>query len=164
MSFYEDLKFGQDAERRLLERHPFLEYTDGRTSDFRIKGTNIFIEKKADSYDFYKYENLIMERYSKEEKPGGPFSAVKTCRYFIYNFVANDIVYVFKTVQLVARIKKLVKKHDLKLHDRWNPGYVTRYYKIPFKYLEDIVMGMDSLETEYDKAVKRKKARKAVKP
>lgn len=159
MSFYDDLKFGQDAERRLLERHPFLKYADGRKSDLTIEGTKIHVELKADTYDFYKYGNLIMERFSKEEKLGGPFSAVKTCRYFVYNFVANDIVYVFNTKQLVARINKLVKKHNLKLFDRWNPGYTTRYYKVPFKYLTDIVMGMDSLEAEYVKAAKRKAKR-----
>lgn len=152
MSFHEDRKFGDDGVRRFVDRYTYLVFTDGRKSDLRIEGTEIHVEHKADSYDFYDYGNLIIERYSREEKPGGPYSAEEKCKYFVYNFVANDIIYVFETKKLVKLVDKLVKKHNLKLCNRWNPKYVTRYYKIPYKYLAEIEIGMKALEAEYLKA------------
>jgi hypothetical protein len=56
---------------------------------------------------------------------------------------------------LLARLKKLVKKHDLKLFDRWNPGYVTQYYKVPITMLEDLNLGMSRLESEFKQAQKK---------
>lgn len=156
MSFYEDLKFGQDSERLLVMKYKFLEQTDGRKGDLRIKGTNIIVEKKADSYDPDKYSNFIMERWSKEGAPGGPFQSLKNgCRYFLYQFVQKNRIYVFDTVQLVARIKKLVKKNNLPLYDKHNVGYVTQYYKIPISMLEDLNLGMEKLEKLYLQAKKK---------
>jgi len=163
MSFYDDLKFGQDSERLLVEKYQFLEHTTGRKSDFMIKGTNLHIELKTDSYDMHKYGNIIIERYGSDEKDGGPFSALKNgCKYFIYMFVKNDKIFVFETVRLVARIKKLVKKHDLKLHEKWNPGYITRYYKVPINMLEDLDVTMAKLKRDYEVAAAKVK-KKAIK-
>lgn len=161
MSFYNDLRWGQDAERLLVMNYPFLEQTDGRKGDLRIKGTNIIVEKKADSYDPDKYSNFIMERWSKQDKPGGPFQSLKNgCRFFIYQFVQKNRIYVFDTVRLVARIKKLVKKHNLPLYDKVNKSWITQYYKIPILLLEDLNVGMETLEKlalqAQKKAVKRK--------
>lgn len=157
MSFYQDLRFGQDSERLLLEEYTFLEYTDGRASDLKIKGTNILIEKKADSYDMHKYGNIIIERFSKEKKDGGPFSALKNgCRYFVYMFVQNRRTFVFPTVKLVARVKKLAKAEKIKLHEKWNVSWVTKYYKVKITDLEDLDVGMEQLQHEYDKGQKRK--------
>lgn len=162
MSFYADLKFGQDSEDRLLQKYPFLQLSSDRGYDFIIKGTNIKIEKKADSYDPKKYSNFIMERFSHTEKDGGPWqSKAHGVRYFMYWFVTTDTLYVFDLVQLLARLKKLIKKHDLKLHDRWNPGYTTRYYKVPISMLEDLNVGIERLESLHVQAVK--KAAKKVK-
>lgn len=156
MSFYQDLKFGNDSERILLEQYNIFEYANTRCHDLKIIGTNIKIELKSDSYDMNKYGNLIMERWSKEDKPGGPWQAQKNgCRYFIYKFVQNNAIFVFNTVQLLARLKKLIKNHELKLFDRWNPGYITQYYKIPIINLEDLNLGMSRLESEYKQAKKK---------
>lgn len=161
MSFYSDLRFGQDAERLLTMKYTFLEQTDGRKGDLRIKGTNIIIEKKADSYDPDKYNNFIMERWSKEGVAGGPFQSLKNkCRYFLYQFVQKNRIYVFDTVQLVARIKKLVKKHELPLYDKSNIKYTTQYYKIPISLLEDLNVGMEKLESLHKQAQKKNKERK----
>lgn len=160
MSFYSDLKFGQDSERLLLEAHDFLEYTDGRKSDLKIKGTNIHIEKKADSYDMNKYGNIIIERFSKEEKDGGPFSALKNgCRFFVYMFVQNRRIFVFDTVQLVARIKKLAKQGKISLFNKENISWTTKYYKVKITDLEDLNVGMEKLQKLHDQAVARKAKR-----
>jgi hypothetical protein len=160
MSFYADLKFGEDSERLLLEAHPFLEYMDGRKSDLRIKGTNILIEKKADSYDMNKYGNIIIERYSKEKKDGGPFSALKNgCRYFVYMFVQNRKIFVFDTVQLIARVKKLAKQGKIKLANKENVSWTTQYYKVKITDLEDLDLGMQKLERLHEQAKARKAKR-----
>lgn len=164
MGFYDDLKFGQDAERLLLEEHPYLAYTDGRKSDLSIKGTKILIEKKADSYDMHKYGNFIIERYGSGIKDGGPFSALKNgCKYFVYTFVKNQRTYVFETVKLVARVKKLAKKLQLPLYDKVNASWTTRYYKVKITDLEDLDVSMDALKHEYNKALSRVKAKRATK-
>lgn len=158
MGFYNDLKFGTDSERLLFEQYPIFEYANTRCHDLKIKGTNIKIELKSDSHDMNKYGNLIMERWSKEDKPGGPWQAQKNdCRYFVYKFVQNNVIFVFNTVQLLARLKKIVKKQELKLFDRWNPGYITQYYKVPIDLLNDLNLGMERLEREYKNAAKKVK-------
>lgn len=168
MGFYDDLKFGQDAEKLLTMQYKFLEQTDGRKGDLRIKGTYVTIEKKADSYDPAKYPNIIIERYSMEEKPGGPWQADKNgCRYFLYQFVSAGLIFVFDVVQLLARMKKLIKSEQLRLHEKHNKNYVTKYYKVPIDMLKDIDLGMERLEREYKNAAKKidkaKKAKKAKK-
>lgn len=158
MGFYDDLKFGQDAEKLLTMQYKFLEQTDGRKGDLRIKGTYVTIEKKADSYDPVKYPNIIIERYSMEEKPGGPWQADKNgCRYFLYQFVSTGLIFVFDVVQLLARMKKLIKSEQLKLHEKHNKNYVTKYYKVPIDLLKDLNLGMERLEREYKNAAKKVK-------
>lgn len=160
MSFYSDLKFGQDSERLLLEMYPFLEYTDGRKSDFIIKGTNIHIEKKADSYDMNKYSNIIIERYGSGKKDGGPFSSLKNgCRFFVYMFVQNGRIFVFNTVQLVARVKKLAKANKIKMFEKENASWTTSYYKVPITELEDLDVGMEKLRRLYEQSEKRREKR-----
>ena len=157
MAFKDDLAFGQDSERLLLDAYDFLERTDGRKSDLRIKGTNILIEKKADSHDINKYGNIIIEKFSKEEKLGGPFSALENgCKYFAYTFVQNRKTFVFKTDKLVKRVNELVESKNLKLFDTWNPGYTTRFYKIKITDLEDLDVGMEALRKLHDKAAKKR--------
>jgi len=157
MSFYSDLKFGQDAEQRLQAAYPCLTFSIDRSYDFLITGTNIRVEKKSDSYHPAKYSNFIIERFSKEEKPGGPWqSKLHKCRYYIYMFAQTNDIYVFDVVQLIARVKKLIKKHNLKLYDRWNPTYITRYYKIPIVQLLDLNVGMAKLTKLSEQALARK--------
>lgn len=163
MTFYDDLKFGQDSEDRLLQQYPFLQLSIDKSYDFLIKGTNVRVEKKCDSYDPKRYGNLIMERFSYDEKPGGPWQAQKhKCRFFIYWFVAYDVMFVFDTVQLLARLRKLIKRDKLKLHDKHNQYWVTQYYKVPISALEDINIGMVPLQRLAEQAAK-KAAKKVVK-
>lgn len=161
MSFYDDLKFGQDSEDRLLQQYTFLQLSVDKSYDFLIKGTNIRVEKKCDSYDPKRYGNLIMERYSYDEKPGGPWQAHKhKCRFLIYWFVAYDVMFVFDTVQLLARLKKLIKKDGLKLFDKQNRNWITKYYKVPISALEDLNVGMEKLQRLHEQALKRKAKKK----
>lgn len=158
MSFKEDLKFGTDSEERLRAAYPFLQFSGVRGYDFVIAGTNIKVEKKSDSYDPRKYSNFIMERFSKEEKPGGPWqSDTHGVKYFMYFFVQTNDLYVFDLKKLLARLEKLTKKHDLKLFERWNPGYITRFYKVPIEQLIDLNLGIEHLENLASKAAKKSK-------
>lgn len=157
-SFKEDLKFGQDSEARLQAVYPFLQHSGIRGYDFIIAGTNIKVEKKSDSYDPRKYNNFIMERFSREEKPGGPWqSDTHDVDYFMYFFVQTNDLYVFDLQKLLARLEKIIKKEKLKLFDRWNTNYVTRYYKVPIEQLADLNLGIEHLEKIHKKASAQKK-------
>lgn len=164
MTFSNDLLFGVQSESRLLERYPFLESLGkDKFGDFLIKGTKISAELKSDSYDPNRYGNIIMERYSYDEKPGGPWQAHKhKCRFFIYWFVAHDVMFVFDTVQLLARLRKLIKKDGLKLFDKQNRNWTTRFFKVPISALEDLNIGMEPLKRLHEQAAK-KVAKKASK-
>jgi hypothetical protein len=160
MSFYADLLFGNQAEQRILDKYDFLEATDGRKSDLRIKGTEILIEKKADSYDMHRYGNIIIERYGSGTKDGGPWSALRNgCRYFLYTFVQNDVTFVFSTVRLVARVKALIKKKQLRLFEKHAGTQITSYYKVAITDLLDLNVGMEQLKHEYNKGQKRANAK-----
>lgn len=162
MSFKEDLQFGKDSEERLRAAYPFLQYSEVRAYDFVLANTNIKIEKKCDSYNPAKYPNFIMERYSHTDKDGGPWqSKGHGVKYFMYWFVTTDQLYVFPLAKLIKRVESLIKKHNLKLFDRWNPGYTTRYYKVPISMLADLDVGMDTLAA-VSKAGKKNKAAKRV--
>lgn len=146
-NFYADLKYGQEAEAKFLERFPFLEAIDGRMGDFKIKGTKIKIEYKSDRYSHEKYPNFIFERYSYDEKDGGPFQALKhKCRFFVYHFATEDIIYVFNTRQLVSRINRVAKKLQSKLYEHKNPHHTTRYYKLDRSLFTDILLGINEME------------------
>lgn len=161
-SFSADLKFGQEAETKILEKFKeHLEAIDGRSGDFKIKGTDIKIELKSDKYSHDKYPNFIMERFGSAGKDGGPFKALNDgCRYFIYSFANDNIMYIFDTVQLVARIKKLVKKLGLKLHTIENVSWSTQYYKIERKHFEDLYKPESVL---YTKPIRTKNAKNSKK-
>lgn len=162
-SFYSDLKFGQEAEARFLEQFKgHLEAIDGRTGDFRIVGTEIKVEIKNDRYSHEKYPNFIMERFGSAGKDGGPFKALKDkCRFFIYAFPKDNVFYIFSTVQLVARIKKLVKKYRLKLHSIENTSWTTSYYKIERAHFSDLYKDESVLyNKEAKKGQKRVKSSK----
>lgn len=74
----------------------------------------------------------------------------------MYYFANADRLYVFDVVQLIARVKKLEKKNGLKLFDKQNRGYTTRYLKVPIADLIDINLGIEKLERLHDVAAKRK--------
>lgn len=161
MSFKDDLKFGQDSESRLRAAYPFLQFSGVRGYDFVIAGTNIKVEKKSDSYDPRKYSNFIMERYSREELPGGPWqSDTHGVKYFMYFFVQTNDLYVFDLQKLLTRLEKIIKKEKLKLFDRWNPNYITRYYKVPIEQLIDLNLGIEHLQKLHEKATAKKSKRK----
>jgi len=141
-NFYQDLMRGKVGEQKFFELYgDYLEFTDGRTGDFKILFTDIKIELKVDSYDPNKWPNLVLERWSSPGKPGGPHQALKhNCKYFAYYFVNHDLLFVFETHRLVKRIEMLEKRGKVKLEDRANMGYTTQYYRIPRKDLEDLML------------------------
>lgn len=146
-SFYKDLKFSIDAETRFLDKYgKGLIQLDGRAADFSIKGSNLTLELKCDRYDHGKYDNFIFERYSSGKKDGGVHRAYRDkCRYFVYWFINQDILYIFETVRLLARVKKMIKKHNLKLFQVENIGYTTQYYKMKREWFKDLELEKDTL-------------------
>lgn len=158
-NFYKDLKRGQDAEKKFLEQYgEFLEPLDGRKGDFQIKGTNLKLELKTDSYDHDKWPNFIMEYYRSEKKAGGPFQSLEHgCRYFAYYFSKNDRLYLFDTYQLCRRITMLIKKHKFPLEVISNGSYNTSYYRLPRALFDDIMLPFDAtLKRKYELTQKRK--------
>lgn len=158
-NFLADLKFGQAAEAKLLEKYgELLEALDGKTGDFLIKNTNLKIEYKVDRYDANKWPNLILERYRSGTKNGGPFQALDhECRYFLYYFEKNDLLFFYDTYQLCRRITMLVKKHKFPLETISNGSYNTSYYRIPRNLLADIALPFfETIKRKYDLVQKRK--------
>lgn len=157
-NFYADLKRGQDAEKKFMEKYgEFLEQTDGRRGDFIIKGTSIIIETKTDFYSHDRWPNFVMERWSRSGKPGGPYQALEHgCKYFAYWFINDDRLYFFDTYRLCRRIDMLVKKRGFKLEQRENTGYTTEFYRIPRSEFEDLMLPYhDTVERRFNVAKKK---------
>lgn len=150
-SFYADLRAGQESERKFLEKYgQYLDALDGKQGDFIIKGTNLKIEFKCDSYDHDRWANFVMEHFRSGNKVGGPAQALEHgCRYFVYYFSKNDLMYMFDTYQLCRRIKALVKKHKIALETISNGTYTTSYHRVPRDYFKDIML-------DFHAVVKRK--------
>jgi hypothetical protein len=159
-SFYSDLKKGQDGEKKFFEKYgEFLEATDGRQGDFKIKGTELKIELKCDSYSHDKWTNFVLERWSRPGKPGGPFQSLEHgCKYFAYYFINDDKLYLFETLRLVKRIEALVRKKGFKLESRANIGYTTEYYRMPRAEFEDLMLHWHTtIERKYKVAQRKAK-------
>ncbi len=156
-SFYKDLVRGQDAEAKFLDKYGAgLEPFDERRADFKIKGSSFLVELKSDYYSHEKYDNFIMERYSHDKVDGGPWRAYRQkVKYFVYWFVTEDVLYIFESVRLLARVKKMVKKHNLKLYKRENIKHTTQYYKVKREWFVDIMLEQDALrERKYKNSKK----------
>lgn len=158
-SFYDDLKFGIDAEARFFEKYgTHLERLDGKTGDFKIKGTNFKIENKTDRYSHDEFPNFIMEKYRSAKRPGGPFQALEHgCRYFCYWFAADDKLYTFDVYQLCRRITMLVKRKGYQLETIENSTYTTSFYRIPRSEFTDIALDFNKvIKRKYELGLKRK--------
>jgi hypothetical protein len=144
-SFQERLKYGKSQEAAFEKLFgDFVERLDGYVADFKIRGTNLLIELKNDTYDARKTKNFFMERYSYGEVEGGPWQALeKGVDYFIYCFPKNGLIYVFKTRTLVNLLNKICE--EMKLHEIKNINHTTRGYVVPRVELDKIAMTMDEL-------------------
>jgi len=158
-NFYKDLVRGKNAEEKFLKQYgQYLTPTNGREGDFLITDTKIKVEQKSDFYSHEAYHNFIAEIYRSGKKPGGAQQALEHgCEYYAYWFVNDDKLYLFKTVQFIARVKKVAKKLKLELCTISNGSYDTSFYKVPRKEFEDIMLQWHStIERRYNVAAKRK--------
>lgn len=131
-NFKVSLKKGKDGELMLQEYWPDLEPLDGRRSDFKLKSTGQLLELKSDQYNMADTENFFIELWSDgaKLKPGGPMQAMKhDSELWVYFFVANKTVFIFKTTELVEWI--LLHSYKYKRVAVLNRTYKTIGIKVP---------------------------------
>lgn len=135
--FKKDLKRGQDAEHIFAMKYQHcITRLDGRGADFEIDKTGETIELKTDFYGEHKTANFFMERYSYDDKVGGPWQALsKSVTYFVYQFDGGSS-YIFNTAQLVRKLDKLTK--DMELVCVRNKNHVTKGFKVERSLLDSI--------------------------
>lgn len=138
--FEDSLKEGQKGEELFFSYHKeTLEYINKPNKpDFRISKTGDFLELKSDYYDSTRTENFFFERYSDKvaKTPGGPWKALEMdSTWFVYFFVKNKEVYIFKTLELLKHLEACDEKD---LIDIPNKGWITSGYKVKRNNLEKI--------------------------
>lgn len=143
--FKKDLKRGHAGEHSFFQIfQASITHLDGRNADFEINKTGETIELKTDYYDFSLTENFFMERYSYDDKPGGPWqSASKKIDYYIYYYQSHNMLYIFNTEQLVNRLDRIMKNE--KLVSVKNKGYTTRGYKVNRKLIEELCLEPETI-------------------
>lgn len=152
--FKDDLKRGHGGEHRFYNRFAgSVTHLDGRNADFEINKTGETVELKTDYYDMNKTPNFFMERYSFDDRDGGPWqSLAKSISYYIYTFDKCGTIFVFNTAQLVRRLNRICKKHVLA--NVPNSGYTTRGYRIPRESLESVMLSPEEIGLVEKKAKK----------
>lgn len=137
-NFQASLKQGKKGERAFLDLFADkLVQTSGYIDDFVISRTKKTLDLKTDSYDPSKTANFFMERYSYAEEPGGPWQALKkNVDYYVYWFPLCNMIYCFKTKDLVRELDKLCDGQYL-INVR-NTSHVTRGYVVNRALLDHI--------------------------
>lgn len=141
-NFASDLAAGQQSELLFFEKlfPSKLERTDGRKGDFRILKTGELLELKSDNYDYFKTPNFFIERYSYDDKPGGPFQSLENgVKYYCYFFPNSGHFFLFDTELLVRHLNW--RFADAPLVPVKNKNYVTRGYKIERALLAHLIIG-----------------------
>ena len=143
--FKKDLVRGHSGEHSFYQKYQhLLSHLDGRNADFEINKTGETIELKTDYYDENKTDNLFIERYSYDDKNGGPWqSADKNITYYIYQFHNTGNMYVFNTKQLVKKMAKYAA--TLTLVPVKNKGYTTYGYKVDRQLLKSLILNPEEI-------------------
>ena len=145
-NFKADLKRGKDAELLFLEKFPKLEKLSGYTGDFKLQNGQV-LELKTDFYSPLKWPNVIMERFSYAEKPGGPWQAKDHgCSIFAYWFVNFDVLLLYPVDDLCSTLEKLIPEHKIKLEDKANKAHTTRFYRVDRKLLAHLLLSEEILK------------------
>lgn len=145
-SFQQSLKKGKRGEAQFLELFADLvePSSGGFMEDFKIKANGKKIELKMDNWCPTKTENFAMERFSYDDKPGGPYQSLdKGIDYFIYFFPKAMQFHVWETKTLVARLAKVTK--DLQTIPIFNVSHVTKIHKVPRHLLADIELDLEKV-------------------
>ena len=136
--FKDSLVEGKKGEDFFHELNPLLIRCDGFNFDFKMKNGKT-IELKSDYYDMDRTDNFFIERYSYENKPGGPWQALeKGVDFFIYFFPKNKTAFLFKTKELVLELDKIVDEN--KFIKIGNDGYETTGIRINRSLLDNILI------------------------
>jgi hypothetical protein len=149
-NFQNDLNFGRIGELAFLHASKgTLEPLDGRNGDMKIIKNNLKLELKVDKYDHSKTENFFIERFSYGNKPGGVFRAMEDGSDFLaYYFQNPGFLYLFRTVELMARVQEI--QHKFTLIDIPNTTHITRGYKIPRHFFQDLEVSPDEAGFKFD--------------
>ncbi len=149
--FNTDLNFGRLAELAFLHAaRPSVEPLDGKQGDFALKDGSK-LELKTDRYDHAKTQNFFVERYSYGDKPGGPFRALLDgSEYFAYYFENPGFLYLFRTVEFMARVQEVQRNYQL--IEIPNRNHVTRGYKMPRSLFADLELKPSQIGLEFDSA------------
>jgi hypothetical protein len=143
--FQASLKKGQKAESEFYELFKDkVDRLDGYISDFKIIKNGKTIELKTDFHDPSKTLNFFMEKYSYDDKAGGPYQALeKKSDYFVFFFPSTMEFFCYKVKALV---KWLDKYYDNPyLLNVYNKGHVTKGFLVKRAELEDIRIQLEDI-------------------
>lgn len=145
-----DLSRGKAGEQLLADKFPnLLIQLHGTGPDFRILGSQTYLELKTDSYNMNSTPNFFLETESRPGHPGGPFQALaKGSKYFIYYYLQNDKYFIFDTQDLVF----FLKQNGWKYGERTiaNKNYATKGLLIPRKDLESLNLNFSDIGLQND--------------
>lgn len=154
-TFKDQLVVGDRGEELFQQYYPTkLELYPGREYDFTCTETGKTVELKTDTYSLFKTENFFMERYSdidkKEDKPGGPWRALKdNVNLFCYMFVRENVYFEFDITQkLIDRLDEYTERKGLVYIK--NRGWITGGYKVPRKIVEEFYIARGFLHNGID--------------
>lgn len=127
-----DLERGDVGEQEFLQTFPTYRKVDDSQMyecDFQCLYTGETVELKTDYYDMNKTPNLIVERYSNQQKgtPGGPYRHSTDLTYWVYYYRKNGIFIFYNALQLIETVDSLA----LPLVPIQNNGYTTGVFKVP---------------------------------
>lgn len=133
-----DLARGDAGEREFLQVFPTYRKGDKLDMydwDLVSSTTGDTVELKTDYYDMSRTPNLIVERYSNEQKgtPGGPYRHSEHLTYWVYYYRKNGTFLFYNAAQLIEKVNSL----ELPLTHIQNRGYTTGVYKVPRRDVED---------------------------
>lgn len=143
--FKVDLQRGHEGEHSFFMKYQHcITRLDGKGADFEINKTSETIELKTDYFDFNKTPNFFMEKYSYGDNLGGPWRSLEhKIEYFIYWYPSSGDTFIFNTVQLVKKLKKL--EANLPMVNVKNKNYVTKGYKVNRDLLMDICLAPEDI-------------------
>lgn len=146
-NFAIDLSVGRIGELAFIHAcQGSVEPLDGREGDCKVKGSNVKLEIKTDSYDMNKTPNLFIEKYRSAQRAGGPWQALEHgCKYYVYCFSKNAQIFVFETKKLVERMELLHDSKNLTLTSVGNGSYTTRGLKIHRDWVTDLMLSPDQI-------------------
>jgi hypothetical protein len=144
----QDLARGDVGERDFLRTFPLYRKGDQENMyehDLVCSVSGSTVELKTDYYDMDKTPNLIVERYSNEQKgtAGGPYRHNSSLGYWVYYYKKNGVFLFYDAGQLVEKVTSL----NLPLLSIQNQGYTTGVHRVKRTDVEDCLLHVIVLPT-----------------